>query len=89
MSGAGDDLTLLPYGITQPVVCVKCEAEVAAGRAGAMSLREYTALDVGFTARGFQVWCRRHDQNVVHIDFDGSRPQADFRCFEPKPGAVH
>jgi hypothetical protein len=89
VSDPGDDLTLLPFGITQPVVCVKCEGDVASGRADGLSLREYTALDVGFTGRGFQVWCRRHDQNVVHIDFEGARPKADFRCFEPKPGAVH
>jgi hypothetical protein len=84
-----DDYTLLPHAIAEPVVCAKCSDEVADGTAGAVSLREYTALDVGFTARGFQVWCRRHDVNVVHLDFEGGRPRADFRCFEPKPGATH
>ena len=84
-----DDLSLLPFAISEPIVCAKCADEFAEGSAAAASLREYTALDVGFTARGFQVWCRRHDVNVVHLDFDGRRPRADLRCLEPKPGAAH
>jgi hypothetical protein len=38
----------------------------------------------GFTERGLQVWCQRHERNVVHIDFGGHRPEADFRCLEPR-----
>lgn len=86
---SNDDLTLLPFGIAEPVVCARCADEVADGRTGAVSLQAYAALDVGFTARGFQVWCRRHDVNVLHIDFGGRRPRVDFRCLEPKPGAAH
>jgi hypothetical protein len=84
-----DDLSLLPFDIREPVVCAKCADEFAAGATDAPSLRDLTALDVGFTRRGFQVWCRRHDVNVVHVDFDGARPRADFRCLEPKPGTAH
>ena len=29
---------------------------------------------------GLQVWCRRHDGNVAHIDFEGNTLQTDFRC---------
>ena len=78
------DLRLLPCGVTQPVVCVKCADEVASGAAGETSLQAWAMLEVGFTAHGFQVWCRRHDANIVHVDFDGARPRADFRCLEPK-----
>lgn len=28
-------------------------------------------LEVGWTPRGLQVWCRVHDCNIVHIDFEG------------------
>ena len=52
--------------------------------AGSRSLQEYSMLDGGVTDIGLQVWCRRHDVNVVHIDFDGNRLEADFRCLEPK-----
>lgn len=74
----------LAHRITQPIVCSACADEVARGEAGAVSLRAYSRLDVGFTERGLQVWCQRHERNVVHIDFGGHRPEADFRCLEPR-----
>jgi|GEM_PF-3449044 len=30
-------------------------------------------LEVGWTMNGLQIWCRIHDANVMHIDFEGSR----------------
>lgn len=71
--------------IREPVVCAKCADEVASGAAGAVSMRDYGRLDVGFTERGLQVWCVRHDLNVVHVDFAGERLEADFRCLERRP----
>lgn len=68
--------------IREPVVCAKCADEVASGAAGAVSMRDYGRLDVGFTERGLQVWCVRHDLNIVHVDFAGAKPEADFRCLE-------
>ena len=44
------------------------------------SLQEYSKLDVGFTNIGLQVWCRRHEINVCHIDFEGNELESDFRC---------
>lgn len=70
--------------ITHPVVCAACEAEHLAGRSDAASLRDYMALEAGFTARGLQIWCRRHDLNVCHVDFEGRRLEADFRCLEKR-----
>lgn len=72
------------YAITEPVVCAKCADEHAAGQTDAASLQAYIRVDVGFTERGVQVWCRRHEVNVVHIDFEDARPNADFRCLERK-----
>lgn len=43
-------------------------------------MAEYMRLDVGFSNIGLQVWCRRHDANVVHIDFEGRELPTDFRC---------
>ena len=70
--------------ITQSVVCSQCAEEFASGQTDSKSLQDYSVLDVGFTDRGFQVWCRRHDVNVVHIDFAENRLEADFRSLIPK-----
>jgi len=72
--------------IKEPVVCSKCFEEMSKGYSDAASLQDYARLDVGFTDQGLQVWCRRHELNVVHIDFDGMMPEADFRCLEKKQG---
>lgn len=49
--------------------CSRCLAEMPEGT----SPREWAQLEVGFTEVGLQVWCRRHECNVVHIDFDGQK----------------
>ena len=79
-----NSLKNLQNRITNHIVCSKCEIEFMKGETGGRSLQEYSMLDVGFTKIGLQVWCRRHNVNVVHIDFDGNRLEADFRCLEPK-----
>ena len=68
--------------ISHQIVCSKCEAEFLAGQTDSASLQSYSQLDVGFTDIGLQVWCRRHDGNVAHIDFEGNTLQTDFRCLE-------
>jgi len=47
-------------------------------------MREYGRLEMGFTERGLQVWCLRHDLNVLHLDFAGEQLEADFRCLEKR-----
>ncbi len=32
---------------------------------------EYSQLEVGYTKWGIQIWCRRHNLNVLHVDFEG------------------
>lgn len=54
--------------------CRMCLEEVMDGRAGTTSPKDYARLEVGYTTRGIQVWCVRHDCNVVHIDFQGKSP---------------
>ena len=77
-------IALLQNRITQHVVCAKCEAEYLGGSTDSRSLQDYAKLDIGFTNIGIQVWCRRHNTNVVHVDFEGQKLKADFRCLEPR-----
>ena len=78
----GNLLEVLQNGIEQNIICSKCETEFLLGSTDSRSLQDYSRLDIGFTSIGVQVWCRRHDVNVVHIDFAGQKPSADFRCIE-------
>lgn len=61
-----------PRRFTQNVInkfftCTLCHEDKPRG----VSPQEYSRLDVGFTDRGLQVWCRRHQVNIVHLDFEG------------------
>jgi hypothetical protein len=47
--------------------CGRCLDERPDGE----SPRDWARLSVGYTPIGVQVWCNRHDLNVVHIDFEG------------------
>lgn len=38
-----------------------------------MSMRDFSRFAVGFTPQGLQVWCTRHDANIIHIDFAGQK----------------
>ncbi len=43
-----------------------------------VSPAEFQDNEVGFTQRGIQVWCRRHDKNVISLDInevDVSKPK--------------
>ena len=70
--------------IKEPIVCVKCSNEFLSGQTDRKSLQEYSKIDVGFTERGLQVWCQRHQLNICHINFDGKKLETDFRCLEQK-----
>lgn len=41
------------------------------------SPREYLRVEVGWTTKGLQVWCNRHECNIVHIDFEGKKHPAN------------
>jgi hypothetical protein len=75
-------LEVLQNQIKEYVICSKCEAEFFVSSTDSRSLQDYAKLDIGFTAMGLQVWCRRHAINVAHIDFEGQTLTADFRCIE-------
>tara|TARA_B100000212_G_C27179116_1_gene449518 strand:+ start:395 stop:610 length:216 start_codon:yes stop_codon:yes gene_type:complete len=44
--------------------CKKCVKE----RGEFISPRDYASLEFGYTKKGFQLWCVRHDENVLAID---------------------
>lgn len=55
------------------------------------SSREYGRMECGFTRNGFQVWCLRHDINMINIDFDGDDLTVDitrYGSFLKKGGAT-
>jgi hypothetical protein len=37
------------------------------------SPREWVQLEVGFTPLGIQIWCKRREANVMHMDFQGHK----------------
>lgn len=41
------------------------------------SAQSYARLEIGWTPIGFQVWCTRHNANVVHVDFEGVKHPAN------------
>lgn len=53
--------------------CGLCVAEKPADQ----SPREWTSVEVGFTPLGIQVWCKRHECNVCHVDFEGVKHPAN------------
>ena len=59
--------------------CQQCLDE----KPDAVSPQEYCRLQVGWTKKGVQVWCVRHDCNVVHLDFLGQK--IEYAEVEPEP----
>lgn len=42
------------------------------------SPKEWARTQAGWTEDGLQVWCSRHECNVVHIDFQGQCHPGDL-----------
>ena len=59
--------------ISSFIHCGKCLPEKPDGQ----SPREWASLEVGFTEIGLQIWCKRHEVNVAHIDFQGQKHPAN------------
>ncbi len=60
--------------------CELCLAEKPAD----LSPTEWKDLEVGWTELGLQVWCRRHNANVIHIDFEGLQHSANTTRQRPQ-----
>ena len=48
--------------------CNRCFEELPAGE----SPSDYADISIGWTKQGVQVWCDRHNINLIHIDFEGA-----------------
>jgi hypothetical protein len=42
-----------------------------------VSPREWAQIEAGWTQIGLQIWCRRHEANICHIDFEGHQHPAN------------
>ena len=45
--------------------CSKCIEE----KPSYLTPRDYSMVEVGRTSIGLQVWCIRHEESIVHLDF--------------------
>lgn len=57
------------FGIKHVLECKRCVETCPHGTL----LQDYLRVTVGLTAFGMQVWCVRHQCNVIHVDFRGAR----------------
>lgn len=62
-------MTEHPNRIFQYTHCAKCLKEMPAG----VSPQTWSRLEVGWTAHGIQIWCKRHNINVLDLDFLGQK----------------
>lgn len=63
--------------IEQYLHCILCIKEIKAGASD--SPRDYAKYSVGWTKQGLQVWCVRHDRNMLHVDFEGIQHPATMQ----------
>jgi hypothetical protein len=71
------ELPYLECTIVQFLHCKLCADEILAGADS--SPRDYARYSVGWTIQGLQVWCNRHDRNIMHIDFEGIKHNASLQ----------
>ena len=56
--------------------CSQCLSEKPQG----VSPRDWAKLEAGWTKIGLQIWCKRHELNVCHIDFEGQTHPANLHA---------
>lgn len=69
-------VTHAPNDIKAFIHCKKCIEEWSAGKGLGQTPRDYARINVGWTVKGLQIWCVRHDLNIAHIDFEGQQHPA-------------
>ena len=60
--------------IIQYLHCSKCVTQKPLG----VSMSEWGGYDIGWTKLGLQVWCKKHQCNIMHIDFEGQQHPANL-----------
>jgi hypothetical protein len=53
--------------------CAQCMEDKPAN----ISPRDWAQIEAGWTDHGLQVWCKRHETNILHIDFEGQQHPAN------------
>ena len=53
--------------------CGKCLDELPSN----ITPRDWSMVQVGWTKQGIQIWCNRHNCNVMHMDFEGQTHPAN------------
>ena len=68
------------HRIYQFIHCPQCVRELTEvlrqDRSVSMSPSDLQEIEVGFTDVGIQLWCKRHNHNIVHFDFGGVHHRA-------------
>jgi hypothetical protein len=56
--------------IITPIRCERCVQEWSDDESlsSRIPISDFQMIEAGLTAKGIQVWCRRHQLNVVHIE---------------------
>lgn len=68
------DKSFIDNNIDRYMHCQLCMDEMP----GDTSPKDWSMTQTGFTESGIQVWCNRHDCNIIHIDFEGVKHPADW-----------
>jgi|HubBroStandDraft_6_1064221.scaffolds.fasta_scaffold00050_19 hypothetical protein len=53
--------------------CAHCLKDKPIG----ISPRAWVSLEAGWTELGLQVWCKRCEMNIIHVDFEGQKHHAN------------
>lgn len=64
------------YEIVTYLHCAKCIREAQQQN---VSAKDYARYEVGYTEWGMQIWCLRHDCNIIHIDYEGHKFFANIK----------
>ena len=62
------------FNIEVYMYCRQCLKELPVG----MEPGQYARVEVGWTSWGMQVWCRRHNTNILHVNFQGQQHPAEM-----------
>ena len=74
--------------LVEEFVCERCAEEFERRRGEFLptaTFHDYQALEVGLTEHGIQVWCRRHERNVVHLDLRARDASQEPAAEAPPP----
>jgi hypothetical protein len=61
--------------VSQILMFMHC-AQCVPRKPDGLSPSEWNLTETGFTKEGIQVWCRRCQVNVAHVDFQGQKHPA-------------